>query len=403
MGFTYLNLLCAYLLGLGTWGLASFVIAMVRACRHCKTPWWPWEAESFHAPDCPSLELTTGPAGKSPLIDEQLTDLTVDALRTHALDHPTETPPPKPEFPPVRIMKEGSDISRSPEVGERPCPENGEPVPPGWDSWEQLNGAVDQAMAKESPEPCPDFVKANTEPEEGQGDSLNRLAATLAEEQAVDTISKQAKEIEQLKAALKEHNAKILSKLEPEFQRAAAAMMQTAIDQVEASLYSKEGMDPPKRFAPLPKLVIDDDGRHPLAAVAARIASEATETADKPRPNPCLDPDKMLGAADQFSGHEYPGEYEIDPVASIEVFDRFVFEGKIETRITESPEALEKCNTCHEPADFEVHMVVLERGETTTRRRTACREHLADHVSTEVPSDVYPLEKTSGPPEDLPF
>ena len=394
----HLIIVSAYLFGLGTWGLVSFVFGLFRACRHCKTPWWPWEPESFHAPDCPSLEFTTGPETKSPLIDEQLTDLTVEALR------------------------------KSRHFVEDPC-----------------DGCTRQDGCEEV-EPCPDFVKANTEPDEEISESrlqeLEEIRELIIEANDDDgeresdesgeiwsrferlfneaawiakrlgpqtepakegTIAEQAREIDRLKAALKEHNARILSGLSPEFQRAAAAMMQTAIDQVEASLYSKEGMDPPKRFAPLPKLVIDDDGRHPLAAVAARIASEATETADKPRPNPCLDPDKMLGAADQFSGHEYPGEYEIDPVASIEVFDRFVFEGKIETRITESPEALEKCNTCHEPADFEVHMVVLERGETTTRRRTACREHLADHVSTEVPSDVYPLEKTSGPPEDLPF
>ena len=31
---------------------------------------------------------------------------------------------------------------------------------------------------------------------------------------------------------------------------------------------------------------------------------------EKSKPSPCTDPDKMLGAADQHSGHEYPGEYE---------------------------------------------------------------------------------------------
>lgn len=33
---------------------------------------------------------------------------------------------------------------------------------------------------------------------------------------------------------------------------------------------------------------------------------------EEERPRPCLDPDKMLGASDQHSGHEYPGEYDED-------------------------------------------------------------------------------------------
>ena len=366
----HLIIVSAYLFGLGTWGLVSFVFGLFRACRHCKTPWWPWEPESFHAPDCPSLEFTTGPETKSPLIDEQLTDLTVEALR------------------------------KSRHFVEDPC-----------------DGCTRQDGCEEV-EPCPDFVKANTEPDEEISESrlqeLEEIRELIIEANDDDgeresdesgeiwsrferlfneaawiakrlgpqtepakegTIAEQAREIDRLKAALKEHNARILSGLSPEFQRAAAAMMQTAIDQVEASLYSKEWMEPTKRFAPLPELVIGDGRRHPLTVVASRLALEAVEEAES----------KLF----------YPD-------ASTDAFDQLVAEGKIETRIAVGTEE-KQCATCDEPAVFEVLTVVLEMGEAVERSRLACMVHLAEHVPTGTPSEIYPLEESTDPQEDIPF
>jgi hypothetical protein len=37
--------------------------ASVRACRHCGTPWWPWEERSFHRVGCIELGDTTEDSG----------------------------------------------------------------------------------------------------------------------------------------------------------------------------------------------------------------------------------------------------------------------------------------------------------------------------------------------------
>ena len=288
------------------------------------------------------------------------------------------------------------------------------------------------------------------------------------------------------------------------------------------------------------------ESREPITAEEAAAegppaGSEADAMFDgpeKPRPNPCLDPDKMLGAADQFSGHEYPGEYELDeegpeyegragdggiddgptnwirlpsntrkrcgytscgrmaeweitgvlqvcgvckefqhvdekspspcddctgqdgcevepcpdfvkanteesteeaskhpncetcrvklllcvaencqcdchritPMpeepdldeASADAFDQLVADGEIETRIAVGTKE-KQCATCNELAVFEVLTVVLEMGEAVERSRLACRGHLAEHVPTGTPSEIYPLEESTDTPEDIPF
>ena len=308
MGFTYLSLLSAYLLGLGTWGLASFIIAMVRACHHCKIPWWPWEPESFHAPDCPSLVID--PGAKSPLIDEQLTNLTVDAMTS-------------------RCMATARRVSG------------------GVQAWEICGNRLPCSGDEHAKVQCRHGEWTGDREWSGWYDPETRVCrkcGETVEEPCDDCIGQDGCEVEPCHDFVKANtNADV------------------------AAEWLLLGMDKVGSFSLL-----------------------------------CLDPDKMLGAADQYSGHEYPGEYEIDLVASSDVFERLVADGEIETRIAVGTKE-KQCATCNELAVFEVLSVVLKMGEAVERSRLACRGHLAEHVPADTPSEIYPLEESTETPEDIPF
>lgn len=94
---------------------------------------------------------------------------------------------------------------------------------------------------------------------------------------------------------------------------------------------------------------------------------------------------------------------EIDPVASAEVFERLVAEGKIETQITEGGPLPAGCLTCGATPIFDVQAVVIEKGETVEGSWLTCRDHLIDHVPENCPSEIFPVSSEPETPEDIPF